>query len=94
VSVRERNKFTRESVDPELRLIIDSKVVVTEKLSVAEAWFVLMSCQLTYTHPNLGASLKDRYVALGRRMQELLRPHVSAWFAEFMEAGWNRGYDE
>jgi len=94
MSVREKNKFTFESVDPELRLVIDSKVVVTEKLSVAEAWFVLMACQLTYTHPNLGGSVKDRYLALGRRMQELIRPHVSAWFAEFTEAGWNREYNE
>lgn len=70
------------------------RTIVLEKLTIQEAYFLMQACQLTETHPNLGQKMKDRYVALGRRLQELVRPYVSAYFAEFLEAGWHREFDE
>lgn len=87
-------EFTLEKVRDELTKVIDGKEVLTEKISIQEAYFIMQACQLTATHPKLGRAMVDRFVALGRRMQELLRPHVSMYFASFMEAGWNRKFDE
>lgn len=87
-------KFTLDQVHDELSKILDGREVLTDKISIQEAYFIMQACQLTATHPKLGKPMVDRFVALGRRMQELLRPHVSAFFAEFLETGWHREFDE
>lgn len=87
-------KFTLEALRPELTKVIGDRTLVEEKISVQEAYFLMQACQLTETHPNLGREMKDRYIALGRRMQEIVRPFVSEYFAGFMEAGWHREFDE
>ena len=87
-------KFTLPQVQPELAKVLDSNVPLATSFSVSELYFVMQACQLTATHPRLSPNMVDCFIALGRRAQELLRPHVSDFFAEFCEAGWNREYDE
>lgn len=87
-------KFTLAAVAPELIKVLGLKEIVTDRITVQEAWFILNACQLTATHPNLGQPTTDRMRALGRRMQELIAPFVSEFFREFMEAGWHRELDE
>lgn len=87
-------EFTVEKLRDELIKVLDGKEVLTEKVSIQEAYLVMQACQLTVTHPKLGKPMVDRFGALGRRMQELLRPHVSTYFAEFLEAGWHREFYE
>ncbi len=88
------SKFTYEAVRPDLDRVLGLKEVVTDRINVQEAWFILQACQLTMTHPKLGRPVKDRMLALGRRMQELIAPFVGPLFREFMEAGWHREIDE
>lgn len=88
------SKFTLDALGPELRKVMGDRTLCLEKLTVQEAYFLMQACQLTETHPGIGQQMKDRYVALGRRLQELVRPHVSQFFAEFMEAGWHREFDQ
>lgn len=88
------SKFTLSKVGPELQAVLENTKIVTNALNVQEAYFIVQACQLTVTHPNLGIPMKDRFYALGRRMQELIRPHVSVFFSEFVEAGWHREFDE
>jgi hypothetical protein len=87
-------KFTLSQLLPELQSVIENKKTVSNAMNVQEAYFLMQACQLIAIHSKLGNQMKDRFIALGRRMQELVRPHVSANFAEFMEAGWHREFDE
>ena len=88
------SKFTLDAVGPDLEKVLGLKEIVTDRITVQEAWFILIACQLTCTHPSLGEPVKDRMLALGRRMQELIAPFVGEFFREFMEAGWYREWDE
>jgi len=88
------SKFSLEALRPELGRVLFDRTIVTERLSVQDAYLLMQACQLTITHPNLHKAHKDLYRALGRRMQELMRPHTSEFFSEFCEAGWNREFDE
>ncbi len=88
------SKFEFKLVRPDLEKVLGLKEIVTDRISVQEAWFILNACQMTVTHPKLSQPMKDRMAALGRRMQELIRPFVGELFAEFMEAGWHREFDE
>lgn len=88
------SKFSLEKVRDELAKVIDGRDILTDKISLQEAYFIMQACQLTATHPKLSKQMVDRFVAIGRRMQELLRPRVSSFFAEFCEAGWHREFDE
>jgi hypothetical protein len=88
------SKFTLDALRPELTKVIGDRTIVLEKLTVQEAYFLMQACQLSETHPSLSQQMKDRFIAIGRRMQELVRPQVSSFFAEFMEAGWHRQFDK
>ncbi len=94
MSTRNPQEFTLEAVGPELTRVLDDRTIVLEKMTVQEAYFLMQACQLTETHPGLGQQMKDHYIVLGRRLQERVRPFVSAFFAEFMEAGWHRENDQ
>lgn len=88
------SKFTLDAVKPDLEKVLGLKEIVTDRITVQEAWFILNACQMTVTHPSLGDQVKDRMMALGRRMQELIAPFVGEFFREFMEAGWHRQFDQ
>ena len=88
------SKFSLEALGPEIGRVLLDRTIVTEQLSVQDAYLLMQACQLTITHPNLQEAHKDLYRALGRRMQELMRPHVSEFFSEFCEAGWHREFDK
>jgi len=87
-------KFTRKALAPELERVLFDRTMVTERLAVQDVYLLMEACQLTITHPQLDERLKDQYRALGRRMQELMRPHVSEFFSEFCDLGWHREFDE
>ena len=76
-----------------IRIVFDSKDTVTLTLSLAEIYLLMQGCQLTITHPDISENLKRLVEIAGRRMQEVLRPHVDRNFANFCEAGWHREYD-
>ena len=88
------SKFSLEKVGAELEHVLGLREIVTDKISVHEAWFILNACQLAVSHPQIGEPVKDRMMVLGRRMQELIRPFVGPFFCEFMEAGWHREFDQ
>lgn len=84
--------FTFEEVGPELARVLQDETAASTA-SVSQTYLLMQACQLLVTHPGISTAITLRYRALGRALQDALRVHVSEYFMEFCEAGWNEEYD-
>ena len=55
------------------------------------AWILFNTIQLSYSHPGIGDSLKERLVTLGRTIQQTWND--DPWVSALAEKGWDRAYD-